>query len=171
MISNNGWSSLGVHSDDTGDIGPNLESVGLINQVMLVQELEPHRPGVPTLGFALDAVTASSYVTLTTDCTPVTPGTYTGYTFGSKTFVPSTSLLPVRAPRRADVLLRDTRIRRFTDAGHLRVRLALEAARKGIRAQFPWSQAGVPFSLSRQFACEGDRDEERRMTARCWWPP
>jgi len=72
----NDWVSLGTNVPDTADVGFNLEGVGLVNEVKIVQN-GPIDPAYPDLGFDLDAVTAANYVTLTETCNTVTPGVYT----------------------------------------------------------------------------------------------
>lgn len=87
----NGWWSLGTIRDDQGDVGLNLEGVGLVNEVMLIQNGYID-PAYPTLGFDLDAVTAEHYVVLTESCDGVTPGTYAGWLYKEKKFASAVSL-------------------------------------------------------------------------------
>jgi hypothetical protein len=78
----NAWVSLGVFSDASGDIGLNLEGVGIINEVKILQDGYYIEPTYPTLGFDLNAVSAEHTTTLTEaagEC--ATPGTYTGWVF------------------------------------------------------------------------------------------
>lgn len=92
----NAWVSLGTIRDDavSGNVGLNLEGIGLINEVKLIQNGYID-PAYPTLGFDLDAITAEHYVALTENCTSVIRGTNTGWAFQNKTeFVSAMSPLP-----------------------------------------------------------------------------
>jgi hypothetical protein len=82
----NDWVALGSIRDDQGDVGLNLEGVGLVNEVRLVQ-VGSIDPAFPDLGFDLDAVTSDHTVALTEICASVTPGIYSGWAFQSTDFV------------------------------------------------------------------------------------
>lgn len=92
----NAWVSMGVFAD-TADIGLNLEGVGIVHEVLLDQGAYPIDPLYPTLGFDLDAVSATTTVTLTEGCGA--PASYLpGWRYGDwQSFVSAVTLGVVTA--------------------------------------------------------------------------
>lgn len=69
----NNWVSRGVQRDDQGDLGINLEGVGMVNQVRVIQDGYYMDPAYPNLGFDLNAISTNHYATVATGCgTPPT---------------------------------------------------------------------------------------------------